>query len=145
MMKNFKIISGILLLIVESLFSSCGVNQEKSAQLLDQGVEYYYHAEYKKAYSLFEKAIDADEENFEAWFWMGNYFENRHDHIRSVECYNKAIELNSSYADAFANRARAKKNNHDNTGACADWRKAAKLGKPNLDDNLKWCKRNKIK
>jgi len=124
------------------MFSSCGVNPEQSGLLLDRSLDYYYHAQYKKAFALFKEAIDADDENFEAWFWMGNYFENTRDHIRAIECYTKAIELNPNYADAYANRAEAKKNNRDNAGACADWKKAAKLGKANLHDDLEWCKRN---
>ncbi|RLD90854.1 MAG: hypothetical protein DRJ09_02945 [Bacteroidetes bacterium] len=145
-MKSFKLVVKYLpVFLVLLVFSSCGVNPEKSGQLLDQGVDYYYHGQYKKAVALFKEALDADDENFEAWFWMGNYFENIRDHIRAIECYTKAIELNRNYADAFANRAKAKKNNRDNAGACADWKMAAKLGKANLHDDLEWCKRNGIK
>ena len=145
-MKDFRLVTRYLaVFLVVFLISSCGGNPEKSGQLLDQGVDYYYHAQYKKAFGLFKKALDVDDENFEAWYWMGNYFENNHDHIRAIECYSKAIELNPNYADAFANRAEAKKNNRDNAGACADWKKAAKLGKANLHDDLEWCKRNGVK
>ncbi len=144
-MKDFKLSIIILALgAAVVLMVSCSRNPEKSGQLLDKGVEYYYHAQYKKAFALFKKALDADDDNFEAWFWMGNYFENNRDHLRAIENYTKAIELNPNYADAFANRAKAKKDNRDKAGACADWKKAAQLGKPNLDDNLEWCKRNGI-
>ncbi len=146
MMSGFRFVARyVAVFLVVFLFSSCADNAEKSGQLLDKGVDFYYHAQYKKAFGLFKEALDADDGNFEAWYWMGNYFENNHDHIRAIECYTKAIELNPNYADAYANRAEAKKNNRDNAGACADWKKAAKLGKANLNDDLEWCKRNGVK
>ena len=145
MMKDFKhTIKYLALLSAVLVLFSCSSNPEKSGKLLDSGVEFYYHAQYKKAFALFKEALDADEDNFEAWFWMGNYFENTHDNVRSIECYTKAIELNPNYADAYANRALSKKNLHDDAGACSDWKKAAKLGKANLDDKLEWCRRNKV-
>ena len=124
------------------LFPSCGSNPDKSASLLDKGTEYYYHAQYSNALAFFKKAIDEDDTNFEAWFWLGNYYENFGKHDNAIKNYDKAIELNPNYADAFANRAKAKKGSNDKKGACADWRKAVKLGKHNLDDNIEWCKRN---
>ena len=142
-MKNFKkYINYALLSLSLLLFASCGPNSKKSEQLLDKGVEYYYHAQYTKAVKLFKNSIDEDDQNFEAWFWMGNYYENFGQHNKALEAFNKTIELNPNFADAFANRAKVKKNRGDKKGACADWRKADKLGKPNLTDNLNWCERN---
>ena len=143
MMNGFNIKTGQLFaLTLFLILSSCGTNPEKSQQLLDEGVEFYYHAQYANALNRFNNSIDENPENFEAWFWLGNYYENNGKHTKAIELYGKAIKLNPNYTDAFSNRAKAKKNFGDNKGACTDWRKAAELGKHNLDDNLKWCKRN---
>jgi tetratricopeptide (TPR) repeat protein len=144
MMKSFKsvvllVLAGTMLFVV-----SCN-NPEKSEQTLDEGVEYYYHSQFKKAFKLFNQAVDEDADNFEAWFWIGNYYENFRKHEKAIEAYSKAIQINPRYADAFANRALAKKRLGDKQGACADWHKAAELGKPNLDDNFKWCEGQGIK
>ena len=142
-MSDFNIHFYKLFVVITFLFiTSCSSNPEKSQQLLDKGVEYYYHAQYANALNKFNKSVDEDPENFAAWFWLGNYYENTGNHIKAIELYSKAIKLNHNYADAYSNRAKARKNNGDNQGACIDWRKADSLGKPNLDDNLKWCKRN---
>lgn len=45
----------------------------------------------------------------------------------SLEAYNKAIELNSNYVDAYSNRALHKFTNHDNIGAIEDYSRAIML------------------
>ena len=46
----------------------------------------------------------------------------------AISDYNKAIELNPNYADAYNNRSIAKESIGDLNGACEDARKAISLG-----------------
>ena len=55
--------------------------------------------------------------------------------------FNKAIELNNTFAEAYFERGRAKQKNNDPEGACKDWSEAKKLGytdSTNMTD--KYCK-----
>ena len=140
-MKSFKVIevTGALIFVVSLIFTSCVNNKEKSLELVDNGVEMYYKANYKEAYKYFKEASEVDKDNFEAWFWLGNYYNNKREYKKAIEYFTKCIKLNPGFADAYANRGIAKNYLDDKTGACEDWKKAKSLGKNNLDNYLEWC------
>ncbi len=142
MMRNFKsnttfrLIAGMWLLL---FMASCSDNKEASLDLLDKGVEHYYRSDFKTAFDYFNQALEKDNTNFEAYFWIGNYYNNFRKYKKAIEYYSKAIELNPGFAEAYANRGFAKNNLKDKKGACRDWKKAQSLGKNNLDNYLEWC------
>lgn len=139
-MKNFKIIQLPVIVMFMLLMASCGGNnREESLKYVDKGVEFYYKAQFNKAFEFFNKAIDEDKGNFEAYFWLGNFYNNKRNYKKAIEFYNKAIELDPGFADAYANRGNAKRELGDKKGACNDWKKAEQLGKPNLENSLRWC------
>ena len=56
--------------------------------------------------------------------------------------YNKAIEMDSSYADAYANRGVSKYYIENKKGACEDWTKAVEMGVVNAAEALEeHCKK----
>ena len=62
-------------------------------------------------------------------FITGVYVKDKLGDIQgAIEDYNKAIEINPKYAEAFYNRGIAKFTIGDKEGACSDWRKAGELG-----------------
>ncbi len=141
MMKgfNFYIKTAIFFFLFSTILTSCTDNKEESLKFVDKGVESYYNAKYDEAYKYFKKAIDADENNFEAWYWMGNYYNNQRRYKKAIEYFTKSIELNPGFADSYANRGFAKNYLKDKKGACEDWKKARDLGRDNLDNQLQWC------
>lgn len=77
----------------------------------------------------------------------GTYFEegtNKHlagDHEGAIEDFNKAIELDPQFAEAYNNRGIAKFKLGDLNGACSDWHKAGELGTMAAPDNIRqYCK-----
>ena len=65
----------------------------------------------------------------EEYFKKGNSKSSLRDYRSAIEYYNKAIELKSDFADAYKNRALAKKLFGDLEGAKADSKKADELFK----------------
>ena len=55
------------------------------------------------------------------------------DNNGEISDYDKAIQINPNYLQAYANRGFAKKDAGDLDGACSDWRKVVLLG--NKDAN----------
>jgi len=64
------------------------------------------------------------------------------DYSGAIVDYTKAIEIDPNYADACVGRGAAKYLNGDETGGCADLRKAGELGgDPKVWDFIKeYCK-----
>lgn len=59
----------------------------------------------------------------------------------ALKDFDKAIELNADYSDAYLGRGTSKYNLKDYDGACTDWRKAAALGNVQASKQIeKYCK-----
>ncbi len=131
-----------ILLIISTLllFISCKSSHEKSVAYIKEGNEMERNSEFSKAQDLYQKAIDAEPSNPVAWFFLGNSKRNMGMTKESIADYSKAIELDSMFADAYANRGDAKFSLNDRDGSCKDYLKAQSLGKENLDEKTKWCK-----
>jgi len=128
------------LFVFLTILSSCGPNTDKSFQLVDNGTDLVYNNKNKEAKTMFEKALQLDSENYEAYYYLGNYYADKRNYKKAINYYDLAIKYNLHYADAYYNRGEAKFYLHDKKGACADWKLAKKNGKQNLEDKLKYCK-----
>jgi tetratricopeptide (TPR) repeat protein len=98
------------------------------------------NSEFSKAHDLYQKAINAEQTNAVAWYYLGNAKRNMGMTKESIEDYSKAIVLDSTFADAYANRGDAKFSLGDRGGSCMDYLKAEALGKENMDEKTKWCR-----
>ena len=66
-----KKLTKIIALSVLFLLASCGSNVEKSRLCFDKGVDYLYHSQFEEAIEQFNKAIEYDNNNHEAYFHRG--------------------------------------------------------------------------
>jgi len=134
-MRTKFLISGLLFLLL-----SCGQNPGRSAELVDKGVDLLYHSRNEEALAVFEKAIEYNPENFEAYYYKGNCLANKKKYQDAINAYDHAIQYNPKYALAFANRGNMKFYLGDEDGACQDWKRAYDMGMDNLSDKIKRCK-----
>lgn len=87
----------------------------------------------------FDLAIELDPMFDQPYYYRANLKYGNQDYQGALADYTKAIELNAGFADAYSNRGNLYQSLNQIEKACADWRKAAELGKPNLNDKLKFC------
>ena len=73
------------------------------------------------------------------YFESGNDKAAAKDYNGAISDYTKAIELDPNYASAYDNRSITKEKLGDLTGACADAKKAIKLGS---NSSVKWVASN---
>lgn len=136
-MKNIHILFIISALLV---FISCKSARERSLNYIKEGNALERISEFAKAQEKYQQAIDTEPGNASAWFYMGNVKRNLGMTKESITCYDKAIELDSTFADAYANRGDAKFSLKDRDGSCKDYLKAEELGKENMSEKTKWCR-----
>ena len=80
--------------------------EEQAKEFIKKGEEAYNNEEYEKAKKFYEKAIELDENNVEAYndlaFVLTKQFE---EHKKAREYYEKAIKLNPNIASPYNNLA----------------------------------------
>jgi tetratricopeptide (TPR) repeat protein len=129
----------IVFLFLMIFLFSCTDNKDLSLKKVDEGIDMLYRHKMEKAKKLFEEAVELNDENYEAWYYLGNYYANKRNYKKAIENYTKAISVNGKFADAYFGRAEAKFYMNDKKGACADWKLASEYGRKNLKDKLRHC------
>ncbi len=126
-------------LLLMMLLPACTNKKEESHKLVKSGIIKLYQSNYNEALADFEKSLEYNAENPEAWFNIGNVYMNLNDYKKAIENYTKAIEIKEDYADAYYNRGLIKFYMGERDLACEDWRIAEKYGKKNVDDKTRHC------
>ncbi|MBS4057412.1 MAG: tetratricopeptide repeat protein [Bacteroidales bacterium] len=129
-------IAGLLVLLI---ITSCGNNVNEADNYLESGLAKMYQSRFSEALLDFDKAISLDPESAKSYFYRGNCLQNMGKSDASMKAYDQCLQLDSTYTDAYYNRGLLKEYLLDYNGACADFRKAASLGKPNIDDKTRRC------
>jgi tetratricopeptide (TPR) repeat protein len=86
-----KFICGMLLFFVFSV----------SAHPLDKGIEYFKQGDFENALVVFEQLIDENDENADAFYWLGRTCFMLRNFEQASEYLEEAIELNDKNADYY--------------------------------------------
>ena len=130
----------LFLIVIVVFISSCKSDMEKSEEHFNQALYHIKYIEYDQAILSLDEVIKLDPQNFEAYFNKGNCYMNMGKYNKAIDSYTNCIEVKPDYYDAFSNRGQAYFYLKDNQAACADYKKADELGKPNMEDKLRHCK-----
>lgn len=96
---------------------------------LDRGYLYALQfGNYKKAHKDFERSIEINPINKLSYLYNGMLYFNEQEFIKAKAMYDKAIELNPDFGEAYYERSLAWYAIGINTMVCSDLDTAAKLG-----------------
>jgi len=112
----------------------------KSRIYMDEGNKLMMtYGKFAEAEEAFDKAIQYDKNNYEAYYLRGCAKINEKKYKDAIADLEKAIELKLDYADAYFNIGRAYFLLHDEEKACEYYKLADHYGRPNLEDYLRKC------
>ncbi len=130
----------VFTILLAGMMASCGNPHEKALKHYKQGIRYLDQAEYKQALSSFDEAIRIYDQDPSFFFARGNVWMNKKDYRKAIEEYDKALELDKTFADAWANKGTALLYITGNKSeACPYWVKAHEHGKDNMFEKIRRC------
>lgn len=135
-MKKFYYLAGLFSLI---FLVSCGPDPEKSRMYLNKGIDYHYANQFEEAVEHFERAIKADNSNYEAYYYLGCSYMNEKQKEKALECWLKSVEIKPDFADGYFNIGLYYRMNNDRDMGCYYFKLAEKYGRNSMQDYTKHC------
>lgn len=135
-MKRVLFFTSLLALF---LMTGCGSNADKSKEYFDQGYDFLYHSQIEEAIECFDKAIECDDDNYEAYYYRGCAYSNNFNKKQAMRDWEKAIEIKEDYADPYFNIGLYYRRQNDYSMACYYFKLAEKYGRENMEDYVKHC------
>lgn len=121
-----KKISLILLILLIPVISCSNSPQD----YINKGYEKILDEDYKGALEQFNKAIELDPRNVEAYNNRGIVFGILGDHYRAIQDFNMAIDLKPTDSEAYKSRGVSKLYLNQKQSGCLDLAKAEQMGFP---------------
>ncbi len=122
---------GILALMALVVVIAAGYAQGPEEELLKKGVGFAEKGKYVDAIKEFDKAIEINPNNANAFFIRGFTYFHKGDSNKALIDFNKAIELKPDYADAYNGRGVVYANKGMLERAIADFNKALEINPNN--------------
>ena len=118
----------------------CTDKKKEALILKKQAYELLYNSQFDDAFVIINKSLKYNPHDPEAWFILGNIYLNKKQVDSAFQAYSKAIEVDSTFGPAYANRAKILKERKKREEACHDFLLAEKYGVRSLYEETKFCK-----
>ena len=136
-----RIVQVIIILSAYAIASSCGPGKkERTHKLLMSAKEKIYLHDIDGAWEDLEKCKKIDKHHPEVYFLQGNIQMTRLNYDEAMQLYDKAIELDERYMEAYINRGRLWFYLGNKDKQCEDYLMAESLGAVNLYEETKFCR-----
>jgi len=123
------------------VLTACGTNnKEKSHLLILSAQQKINDLNQDGALKDLNKCEKIDKDNPMIYYLRGNILMNKRLLNDAIVEYDKAIELNNDFMEAYINRGKAWFYLGDKEKKCKDYLKAESLGAKNLYEDTKFCK-----
>jgi len=105
MTRNSVVAVYSVLVLTILIASGCATNFDKSSKTFNAlGYEYHKEGQYDKAIVEYNRALELNPQNFEAYVNRGNSYATKGQYNLAIADYNKAIEINPKYSMAYQAR-----------------------------------------
>ena len=116
------------LLALKSIAEAQAKNNELASQVsLLSGEVHRSRREYDWAIEDYNKVIEMNPDNVEAYYNRGVTYHHKGDYDRAIEDYTKTIQLKPDYANAYYNRGLSYDNKGESVRAIEDFTKVIQL------------------
>ncbi|HIK29382.1 MAG: tetratricopeptide repeat protein [Oscillatoriaceae bacterium SKW80] len=92
-----------------------------------QGKDFFLEGRYEEALKVYEQAIEADPESYEAWCGKGIALTKMKRFTEAIQAFNQSIRLNSEYAESWYEKARCYALQKNEDSAIENLRRAINL------------------
>lgn len=115
-------------LAVEYLKSTININPKNINAMYTLALFYQEHNAQQQALDMYKRILEIKPDHADALHNVGyiNY-EYKHDYDLAIECFTSAIKVDSTFWQAYANRAKAYEKKGEAAKAAADLKKASEL------------------
>jgi tetratricopeptide (TPR) repeat protein len=118
---------------------------DPAARNLSRGYLAFYLDDYPAALDYFKAVITDKPDHAGAWLYAGRSYESMRWALEAYHCYNKAIDIDNTYARAWLHRGLTKINEGNWFRGCRDLRKAKELEHPAADMAIQnFCRRGRF-
>lgn len=76
---------------------------QSSVPIVNLGRTYLYKGILPKAFELFNEAIEVDPSDYDAYFYLGVYYEKLNNFQESIKCYEKSLSINFEQSETHLN------------------------------------------
>lgn len=122
------------------VFTSCTDRKEKALRYKKEASVLLYESRFAEAEKLIKKSLDLNPSDPESWFILGNIYMNTKKVDAAIDAYTRAIEADSTFGPAYANRGKILKEKKVFDAACHDFLKAEKYGIRSVYEDVKFCR-----
>jgi tetratricopeptide (TPR) repeat protein len=99
--SNLRLIPALLLLT--TALATPAIGQTNDTDWFSMGMDYYSQNKFEEAVQAYNRAIEIDPQDAEAWNNKGTALGVLGRYDEAIQAFEKAIEINSSYAEAWYN------------------------------------------
>ena len=97
--------------------------------LFDKGNDLYFDKQYANAIVMFTHVIECNPQNKWAFDRRGSVYKSLGQYDRALQDYNRALEIDSTFDNAYRNRAHVYRKNGFPRAAIADFERAKQYSK----------------
>ncbi|HXK91728.1 MAG TPA: tetratricopeptide repeat protein [Bacteroidales bacterium] len=128
-----------IFIIFTLIIIGCTNKMDKVKELKIEANNNIYNKQNDVAKKNLEKALKINTKDPEIYYLLGNVYFNEKNYDEAIKYYTEAIEIDSTYAQAYTSRGKIYRIYNKRDEWCADFTKAYQLGDKTVYNDVRHC------